>query len=194
MCYQKVAHRETTDYNYLVGGPGDAHHTSAMPKSRKTWRDKLADDKDLPKVARIEGRLSRRWGEGTFVIPAPREVDELMRQVPKGRLTTIDDLRRALAARHGTTIACPLTTGIFAWIAAHAAEEARAEGRKRITPYWRTLKSGGEINPRYPGGIAALKRVLTAEGHRLIRKGRRILVADFDRKLVHWSPKAGPLD
>lgn len=42
-----------------------------------------------------------------------------------------------------------MTTGIFAWIAAHAAEEQRQQGKRDITPYWRTLKSGGVINPKY---------------------------------------------
>src|ERR1051325_5077172 len=111
-----------------------------MSYKRKSWAEKLADSKDFPKVLPIDATKSNRWGAGTFVIAAPREVDDLMKRVPKGRLITIDDLRRALAHRHGATIACPLTTGIFAWIAAHAAEEARAGGAKNITPYWRTLK------------------------------------------------------
>lgn len=153
-------------------------------RAKKSWAEKLADDKGLPKVAPIDGKLSRRWGQGSFVIPAPREVDALMRGVRKGRLTTIDELRRALAQRHGTTIACPITTGIFAWIAAHAAAEAEAAGRRRITPYWRTLKSTGEINPKYPGGVAAARRRLQAEGHTVRRKGARWLVVDFDQKLM----------
>jgi hypothetical protein len=41
-------------------------------------------------------------------------------------LTTVDLIRQALAQKHGVDIACPMTTGIFAWIAAHAAEEALA--------------------------------------------------------------------
>lgn len=158
-----------------------------MPKAKKSWREKLVDDKDLPKVAPIEGKLIRRWGEGTFVIPAPREVDALMKKVGKGKLTTIDEMRKVLAARHGASIACPITTGIFAWIAAHAAAEAQAEGSRRVTPYWRTLKSNGEVNPKYPGGITALKRLLAAEGHQVVTKGRRVLVADFDRRLARLT-------
>lgn len=153
-----------------------------MAKPRRSWQEKLADDKDLPKVARIEGKLSKRWGEGTFVIPAPREVDAFMKRVPKGRLTTIDELRKALAKKHRTDIACPITTGIFAWIAARAADEAAAAGRKRITPYWRTLKSNGEINPKYPGGIAENSRRLRSEGHRVIIKGKRAFVECFEKK------------
>lgn len=151
---------------------------------RKTWQEKLADNKGFPKVYPIDGIRSKRWGAGTFVIPAPMEVDELMRRVPSGQLTTIDEIRKSLARRHGATIACPMTTGIFSWIAAHAAAEARAAGQSTITPYWRTLKSTGELNPKYPGGIPALKRKLNAERHRVIKKGKRYFVEDFASHLA----------
>ncbi len=151
---------------------------------KESWREKLADAKDCPKIAKIEGKCSERWGTGTFVIPAPLEVDAAMKKVGRGKLTTIDALRKALAKKHGTTIACPITTGIFAWIAAHAAEEAENEGRARITPYWRTLKTGGELNPKYPGGIKNLRARLAAEGHRIVKKGNRYFVADFEETVV----------
>jgi len=157
---------------------------AAAARKKKSWREKLADDKGFPKKAKIDGKLSKRWGEGTVVIPAPREVDAAMRKVGVGRLATIDSLRRSLARKHRTTIACPITTGIFAWIAANAADEAEAEGRKRITPYWRTLKAGGELNAKYPGGIANLRRRLAAEGHKVIQRGKRFFVADYELTVV----------
>jgi hypothetical protein len=152
-------------------------------KARKTWAEKLADSKDLPRVFTIDCTKSQRWGEGTCVIPAPREVDELMRRVPAGRVTTVNELRVALATKHGTTIACPITTGIFAWIAAHAAEEAKRAGVAKFTPYWRTLKNGGELNAKYPGGLEAVRAQLESEGHRIVAKGRRLLVADHTKAL-----------
>jgi len=155
-----------------------------MAVKKKSWREKLADSKDLPKLGPIGGKMTLRWGTGTMVIPAPREVDEVMRRVPKGKLITINEIRIYLAKKHRVTIGCPITTGIFAWIAAHAAEEAAEDGAKRITPYWRTLKSGGELNPKYPGGIPNLKIHLEAEGHRVVKKGKRYLVADFQQALV----------
>jgi len=155
-----------------------------MAVKKKSWREKLADRKDLPKVGPIGGKMTLRWGTGTMVIPSPREVDEVMRKVPKGKLITINEIRIYLAKKHRVTIGCPITTGIFAWIAAHAAEEAAEDGAKRITPYWRTLKSGGELNPKYPGGIPNLKVHLEAEGHRVVKKGKRYLVADFQQALV----------
>jgi alkylated DNA nucleotide flippase Atl1 len=152
-------------------------------KPKKSWREKLADDKGLPKVCEVTGKLTKRWGEGTFVIPAPREVDALMKQVPRGRVVTINELRAALAKKHRTDFACPLTTGIFSWIAAHAAAEAEAEGAKRVTPYWRTLKTCGEINPKYPGGAEGVAKRLRAEGHKILRKGKRAFVAEHESKL-----------
>ena len=91
-------------------------------KPRKSWQEKLADSKGLPKVQEITDTMSKRWGTGTVVIPAPEEVDEIMRNVPKSKLITINEIRAMLAQKHGATIGCPITTGIFAWVAAHAAE------------------------------------------------------------------------
>lgn len=149
----------------------------------KSWREKLADSKDLPKIGRVMGRMTKRWGTGTMVVPAPLEVDALMKQVPRGKVTTINELRAALARQHQVDIGCPITTGIFAWISAHAAEEAAAEGDKHITPYWRTLKTGGELNAKYPGGVAALKKRLREEGHKVVKKGNRFLVEGFEKVL-----------
>lgn len=149
-----------------------------LSKKNKSWREKLADDKGLPRVTKLEAPAARRWGGATLVIAAPREVDALMRTVPKGKVTTINELRAGLAKKHHAEAACPITTGIFGWIAAHAAEESAAAGAKKITPYWRTLKNGGELNPKYPGGVVALKRKLAAEGHSFVTKGKRVLVRD----------------
>ena len=148
-------------------------------------REKLADSKGLPKVAPVTGKMSRRWGEGTMVIPAPLEVDALMKQVPKGKVVTINELRAALAKRHQVDFACPLTNGIFAWIAANAAEEACAAGARRVTPYWRALKMGGELNPKYPGGLTEVGKKLKAEGHKLRKKGKRAFVVDCEKTLFH---------
>jgi len=141
-----------------------------MPKPIRSWREKLLNDKDLPKVSVIDGKLSKRWGHGTCVIPAPREVNEVMKAVPKGRLITTKEIQAVLALKHKVTMACPLCCGIFAWIAANAAHEAEIDGAKRITPYWRTLKSGGELNPKFPGGALALKARLEAEGFCVITR------------------------
>ncbi len=151
---------------------------------KKSWREKLADSKDLPRVEKITERQSARWGRGTIVIPAPLEVDAIMKKVPRGKLITINEIRRMLAKEHGATIGCPMTTGIFAWIAAHAAAEDAAEGKKRITPYWRTLKAEGELNPKYPGGVDDIEARLKSEGHTIIRKSKKYFVKGYEKSLI----------
>ncbi len=151
---------------------------------RKSWCEKLEDSKDLPRVEEITKKMSKRWGTGTVVIPAPKEVDEIMRKMPEGKLTTINEIRSALARKHKTTIGCPITTGMFAWVAANAAEERKQKGEENTTPYWRTLKTGGEVNEKYPGGAEAQKKLLEKEGHEVVRKGERYVVLDYEKSLA----------
>ncbi len=151
---------------------------------KKSWCEKLADSKGLPKIEKITEKMSKRWGTGTLVIPAPMEVDEVMRNVPGGKLVTINDIRAVLAKKHKATIGCPITTGIFAWIAANAAEERKRKGEKNVTPYWRTLKVGGVLNEKYPGGVEVQKKLLEKEGHKVVQKGKKYVVADYEKALI----------
>ena len=155
-----------------------------MPKKKPTWQEKLNDSKNYPKVEEIKGGMAKKWGTGTVVIPAPIEVDQLMRKVPEGKLTTINEIRQALATKHKATIGCPMTTGIFAWIAANAAEEQKQLGATDVTPYWRTLKVKGLINEKYPGGVEAQSVLLEREGHNVLRKGKNCFVKDYEKSLV----------
>jgi hypothetical protein len=151
--------------------------------TRSSWSDKLDQSEGLPKVVPI-GPTMKQWGEGTVAVPAPREVDEIMKNVPSGKLITIQKIRAIVAERHGATIGCPLTVGIFARIAAHAAEDDRKAKRRGVTPYWRTLKSGGYLNEKYPGGIPSHKEKLEAEGHDVVKRGQKFAVVDYERFLV----------
>lgn len=158
-----------------------------MSKKRKSWREKLEDNKGLPKVEKITPKMAGRWGTkigDTVVIPAPIEVDEIMKKVPEGKITTINEIRAALARKHGATVGCPITTGIFARIAAEAAAERATEENESITPYWRTLKAGGVINEKYPGGAETQKKLLEKEGHKVIQKGKKYVVVDFEKHLA----------
>jgi len=154
-----------------------------MPK-RKSWSEKLKDSQGLPKVEKITGKMSKRWGSGTVVIPSPMEVNEIMKKVPAGKVTTINEIRAVLAKKHKATIGCPMTTGIFAWVAANAAEEEKQKSAKNITPYWRTLKTDGSINEKYPGGVETQKKLLEKEGHKVVQKGKKWVVVDYGEVLA----------
>jgi hypothetical protein len=152
--------------------------------TKKTWQEKLRDSKDLPKVVILKENAQKHWKGKTMAIPSPMEIHEIMANIPEGKLITIEEMRKAVAHKHGADIGCPLTCGIFSWIAAHAAVEGATEGNKVMIPYWRTLKAKGELNPKYPGGNELQKRFLESEGHKVIQKGKRLIVENYEKYLI----------
>ena len=73
----------------------------------------------------------------------------------------------------------PITAGILVSVCAWASFQRSTDE----TPYWRTLKANGELNPKYPGGTEAQKVKLEAEGHTIIQKDRtniRYFVKDYE--------------
>jgi hypothetical protein len=44
-------------------------------KKRKSWQEKLLDNKDLPRLIEF-GKTPKNWPAGLYVIPAPVEVDK----------------------------------------------------------------------------------------------------------------------
>ncbi len=161
---------------------------SSTFRSKVPWREKLERQQE-PKIVDIPPRMQAQLGKGTMVIPRPLDVDHLIRQVAQGKLVTVLQLRQELARLSGVDVACPLTTGIFIRIAAETAEEDRHARRKIITPYWRILSSEGRLNPKFPGGVEAQKRRLTAEGHKIakLRGKKPPAVIDFEKSLAKLS-------
>ena len=150
--------------------------------SRVPWREKMERPQE-PKLVQVPPKMSR-FGNGMMLIPTPKLVDGIVRQVPRGWLVTVGEIRRKLAADHSADVTCPLTTGIFIRIVAEASEEERANGRKRVAPYWRVIKDDGSLNPKFPGGVGQQARYLRAEGCATARRGQRIVLKDFERRLA----------
>lgn len=149
-----------------------------MAKRRKTAREKLEVDQE-PKV------VDDPRGRGKMLIPKPLDVDALMRKIGKGKLATVAQIRDRLAKDFDADFTCPMTTGIFMRIAAEAAEEDLAQGKKRITPYWRVVKTDGSLNAKFPGGTKAQAARLREEGHTILPgKGKKPpRVEEFERNL-----------
>ena len=148
-------------------------------KARKTAREKLEKEQERKVVDDPRGR-------GMMLIPKPLDVDAMMRRIGKGELVIVDQIRERLARDYDADFTCPLTTGIFLRIVAEAAEEDLSRGIEEITPYWRTLKSGGALNEKYPGGVESQTSYLREEGHTVeTGKGKKPpKVKDFERVLV----------
>jgi len=118
-----------------------------------------------------------------MLIAPPMAYNDIMARIPRGKLTTTVDIRAYLAKKAQADFTCPLTAGIFTNIAANAS----AERTQNHIPYWRTLKSGGELNEKYPGGLASQRELLVSEGHKVIQKGKRYFVANYQAKLTNLN-------
>lgn len=150
--------------------------------ARKTWNEKLANTKDMPKVEDIgdDSKMLARYGGRNMLIAPPMEYDEIMKRVPEGKLITTDRIRNYLAKKHGADFTCPLTGGIFVNIAANASRERDGVDE---TPYWRTVKKDGELCVKYPDGIDGHKLLLEMEGHTIIQRGKRFFVEKYEENL-----------
>ncbi len=148
---------------------------------KKSFNEKLHDSKNMPAVKEVnDPRYVGRYGGNRMLIAPPLAYDEMMRKIPYGKVTTSDRVREHLATHHGANFTCPLTAGIFMNIAAHASEERD----DNPTPYWRTLKTHGELNEKYPGGMERQALLLQAEGHTVSVKGKRRFVQDYEKSLA----------
>lgn len=121
---------------------------------------------------------------GAMVVSSPAEVDALIRRIEPGEVVTLDDLRADLARRHKVAVACPVSTAIFANMAARAAEERRQRGvpQAELTPWWRVLRKGGFLNPKLPGGVERQAALLQNEGVRVSPLRKQLAVYDYETR------------
>lgn len=138
-------------------------------EDKKDFNAMLHDSKDMPKFQIITDQKSiEKYGGNKMYFAPPIDYDKVMRQIPYGKVITIEKIREYFTRLSKADFTEPITAGIFVSIAAWASHQ-RSEDK---TPYWRTLKANGELNPKYPGGVLTQKEKLEAEGHTIIQKGR----------------------
>lgn len=152
-------------------------------EDKKDFNAMLRDGKDMPKIQIITDEASiKKYGGNRMYFAPPMDYDRVMRRVPFGKVITVGEIREYFAAQNGADFTEPITAGIFVSIAAWASHQ-RSEDK---TPYWRTLRAGGELSSKYPGGAEAQKEKLEAEGHTVIQKGRtniKYYVKDYEKTL-----------
>ena len=152
-------------------------------EENKDFHAMLHDSKDMPKIQTITDQKSiEKYGGNQMYFAPPIDYDKVMKQVPYGKVITVGNIRDYFATISGADFTEPITAGIFVSIAAWASYQ-RSDDK---TPYWRTLKANGELNPKYPGGIEAQKEKLEEEGHSIIQRGRKNIkyyVKDYENVL-----------
>lgn len=138
-------------------------------EEKKDFNAMLRDSKDMPKVQTITDPKSiEKYGGDRMYFAPPMDYDAVMKRVPCGKVITVGAIRDYFAKKSGADFTEPITAGIFVSIAAWASEQRETDK----TPWWRTLKANGELNPKYPGGVEEQKKKLESEGHTVRSKGR----------------------
>ncbi|HIR61421.1 MAG TPA: MGMT family protein [Candidatus Faecivivens stercoravium] len=155
-------------------------------EDKKNFNAMLAEAKGMPRIQLVTDPATiRKYGGDRMYFAPPIDYDRAMRRVPRGMVTTVGEIRAFFAREAGADFTEPITAGVFVSIAAWASFQRQADE----TPYWRTLKAGGELNPKYPGGIEAQREKLEAEGHTVIRRGRknfRYYVENYEKVLYRF--------
>lgn len=154
-------------------------------ENKKDFNKMMNNSKDMPKIKILEDeKMIKKYGGSKMLLAPPLYYDKLIKKIPKGKLVTISIIRNTLAKENGADFTCPLTAGIFINIVAHASYQRNED----ITPYWRVLKSNGELNNKYPKGIELQKKLLEEEGYTIIKKGNKNIkyyVKDFEKYLMN---------
>lgn len=158
-------------------------------EEKKDFNAMLQNSKDMPKIQIVTdpGTIEKYGGNRMYFAP-PMAYDAVMKTVPWGRVITVGDIREYFARQNDADFTEPMTAGMFVTIAAWASYQRQEDE----TPYWRTLKAGGELNEKYPGGALAQKEKLEAEGHTILQKGRkhvRYFVKDYESASVSLTPQ-----
>ena len=152
-------------------------------EEKKDFNAMLLENRDMPKIQIITDSASiKKYGGEKMYFAPPADYDAVRRTVPFGRVTTVGEIRSFFARKNNADFTDPITAGIFVSIAAWASYQRKDDQ----TPYWRTLKADGELNPKYPGGVEEQKKRLEDEGHTIVTKGRtrlRYVVKDYEAAL-----------
>ena len=152
-------------------------------EAKKDFNAMLQNSKDMPKIQIITDKKSiKKYGGNRMFFAPPLDYDCVMRRIPYGKLITVGDIRAHFARENQADFTDPITAGIFVSICAWASFQRTIDE----TPYWRTLKTNGELNPKYPGGAEAQRAKLETEGHTVVTKGRtniRYFVKDYEKTL-----------
>lgn len=149
----------------------------------KDFNAMLQEDKGMPKMQIVtDAKTIEKYGGERMYFAPPLAYDRIMKTIPFGKVTTVGEIRSYFARINDADFTEPITAGVFVSIAAWASEQRETDK----TPYWRTLKANGQLNPKYPGGVEAQKTKLEAEGHTVIQRGRtniKYYVKDFEESL-----------
>jgi hypothetical protein len=109
----------------------------------KTWEQKFNNGR-LPVIENADKKFGDVPAGVKFLISTPKEINDYIRSIPKGRSVSFQTMKKDIALQHNVEYMCPLTAGIFTRIVSELAYEQLQAGQKDVTPFWRV------VDPKMP--------------------------------------------
>lgn len=136
-----------------------------MTAKKKTWAEKMKPEAKH-EIKITDKDFADMPAGHSFLIATPKIVDEYVRSIPKGSVTTIKQMREDLAAEYHTEYTCPVTSGIFLRIVAENAYEELQAGKDvdSIAPFWRIVDPKSPAAKKLACGIDFINEMKKAEG------------------------------
>lgn len=130
-------------------------------------------------IVDIAKERERYFGcSGKMLLPCAATVEALVREIPEDTLATTALLQSELASRRKVQVTCP--------VALRQALQDIASRASAGIPYWRVIKSNGELCSYFPGGREEQGAHLAREGFRIDGSGKALKVIDFKARLAQF--------
>ena len=115
---------------------------------------------------------------GAMVKPSSDTVKALVRNIRKGKIVTLEQLREKIAKDFQVNTACPASTS-----------KALQTLSKEVKPvcYWRVVKKKGELFPKFPNGAQGHAALLEKEGFEIDFSKKNPVVVGYENKLSKFT-------
>lgn len=128
-----------------------------------------------PVITDIPASMEKFFGcSGKMIKPSLDNVKEIVQNVKKGELITLEQIREKLAREFSVESTCPASTV--------KALQILSKEEKPVC-YWRTVKKNGELISKFPNGVEGHAFLLQKEGFEINFDKKNPTVANFNSKL-----------
>jgi hypothetical protein len=136
-----------------------------MAYIRKTWAEKMNPGSE-PKIEKTDKDFADIPAGVKMLIATPAIVDAYVRHIPKGVHTSLQQMRKDLAAEYRADYTCPVTSGIFLRIVAENAYEEYQAGKpvSKIAPFWRMIDRKTPAAKKLSFGMEFVEELRRKEG------------------------------
>ncbi|MCX8163029.1 MAG: hypothetical protein N3D10_00550 [Candidatus Micrarchaeota archaeon] len=127
----------------------------------------------LSKIVKYPKKIKIKKEE--FLIPSPNQIKKLMQRPKAKKLLSTQQILNYLEKKYKLKV-YPKAFKLFLW--------AIADSQEPSFPFWRTIGPNGELLEEFADKIFLQANFLRKEGHIIIRKGKNLIVKNFQKKLI----------